>query len=150
VEPSVRLPVPAGRSVVKSRPEDLSRRQERERHDFQSAEEHERKELRKIHEREDKHPPAAFEGGRAPGRHEPGGPADTRGRATVEPPRPTIDRDQLRSRHEAEVRAQAEHEQRERAALHQRQEREQQAAKERHPAAGHQPKPHDDKNKKKQ
>jgi hypothetical protein len=149
VEPSARPLAPPGRPAATVRPEDLSRRHERERHDLQSAEDHERKELRKIHEREDKHPPVASEAGQAPGRHEPARPSDARTHATGEPRRPTVDREQLRSRHEVEMRAQAQHEERERTALHQRQEREQQAAKERHPAPGHQPKPHDDKKKKK-
>jgi hypothetical protein len=137
VEASVHLRAPSDQSAVVARPDDLVRRQERERHDFQSAEELERRELLKIHEREEKHPPAVFEGEHAAARQ------------TVERQRETIDREQLRARHEAEIKAQAQHEERERSALQKRQEREQQAAKERHPAAGHS-KPQDDKNKKKQ
>ncbi|HUL77569.1 MAG TPA: DUF6600 domain-containing protein [Vicinamibacteria bacterium] len=133
VAPSAPLRAPV-RSAVVATPEEVARRQERERHDFQSAEERERNDLRKIHDREVKHPPAAHAAPSA---------------APAPRPHDTIDRDQLRAQHEAEVRAQAEHEQRERTALQKRQEREQQAAKERHPDAAP-PKPHDGKDKKKQ
>jgi len=146
VGPSAAAAAPASHAVV-ARPEDVARRQERERHDLQSAEERERNELRKIHEREEKHPPAAvFQS--EPARHEAEGRTDARGGAPAATQHQTIDRDELRSRHEAEMRAQAEHEQRERTALQARQAREQKAAEERHPAAAR-PQPHDDKDKKK-
>jgi hypothetical protein len=98
--------------VNAARPDQLIRRQEKEQRQLESAEHRERGQLRKIQERENRRPPVV---------------AEEHGAARPRPPA-SLERGQLRARHEAEQRAQAEHEQRERQMLQQRQERERHAA----------------------
>lgn len=141
-------------------PRKVEHRQEQERRSFDSAEQRERTELRKIHDREEKHPPVVSDDrGFVQPRH------DDRSRAALRPeatthragaapspataaprsvrtqpdapkPRP-LGQEQVRESHQQEVRAQAEHESRERQALAHRQDRERRAAEKAAPDAGH-------------
>jgi hypothetical protein len=142
-------PEPRARALAQpraeaTRPDQLMRRQEKERQQLQSAERHERNQLQKIQQREDRHPLVAAEGrGHPPaareerhppvaaeGRSHPPMASEGRGTPPASAARPAPappDHAQLRARHEAEQKAQAEHEQRESHVLQHRQEREQRA-----------------------
>jgi hypothetical protein len=104
---------PVGRGNAE-RPDQLARRQEQERQRLEANESRERGRLRQIQERENKHPPAV----RAAPPEAPAAPA----RPTSRPA--PIDTDELRGRHDAERKAQAEHEQREQQELQRRHQRE--------------------------
>ena len=140
------------------RPQDVERRQDRERRSFETAEQRERTELGKIHAREEKHPPVVTDDRRVGGRHDQAIRAERRPdaiapRADVAPapsaqprsgrtpgdarPAHPLGQPQVREFHEREVKAQAEHESRERQVLTQRQDRERKATPAPAPAAGH-------------
>lgn len=123
-------------SVPRERAENLPRRQEQERRRLDSAEQRERTELRKVHEREVRRPPVSSRAERRPEVNSrradvaPSGPASqprrSRVRSDERSSRP-VDRGQVREFHQQEVRAQGQHETRERQGLAQRQERERRA-----------------------
>jgi hypothetical protein len=114
VRPPVRVHV--------ERPDQLARRQQQERQKLQSAELQERGRLRQIQTRELKHPPLLNE---ERGRPE--------ARTNPQPRPPAIDTEHLRARHDAEQKAQAQHEQREQQVLQHRQQRETRAVAEARP-----------------
>jgi hypothetical protein len=131
VEGSARVEVGVRRQVFDDRPDAVVRRHERERRDLLANEERERRDLLKLHERETKHPIRFFDNSREESyRHD----ADVRReeKDRGEAKRSFLDAARLRERHEAEAKAQTEHEQRDREVLQKRHEREQQAAQERH------------------
>ena len=138
------------------RPQDIERRQEKERKSFDSAEQKERTELRKIHEREERQPPVVSDDRGFTKPHHDDVRAERRpeaatGRADAAPaPRPQtrgtgpdvgaphrLGPSEVRQLHQQEVKAQAEHESRERQALSQRQERERQALRSGKPSPAH-------------
>lgn len=100
------------------RPEAIVRRQERERHQVESALAHQRHELEKMQKREIKHPPLV--------RTEPE-PEREQLRPSAVQRSAWMSREQLQERHEAERKAQAAVEQRQREILQQRHERERRA-----------------------
>jgi len=141
-------------------PRKVERRQEQERRRFDSAEQRERTELQKIHQREEKHPPVVSDdrGSVQPRREDrlrtehravptttraetaptpaTGTPRSSRAQRDEPKARP-LGQEQVREFHQREVRAQAEHESRERKALAQRQDRERRAVERSATAAGH-------------
>jgi len=112
---------PAPRVNVE-RPDQLARRQQQERQKLESRELHERGQLRQIQQREVKHPPLVNEERSQP-----------EARTKPQPRPPAIDSERLRARHDAEQKAQVEHEQREQQVLRQRQQRETRAVAEAQP-----------------
>jgi hypothetical protein len=114
------VPAMTGTRFKWSKPDQVGRHQEQERRRLETDIESERRQLHKIQQREVKHAPVLRDGRDA-----------ERSRVQAERRAASVGRERLRERHEAEQKAQAEHEARERELLEQRHAREKRADEDR-------------------